>query len=95
MTLLEPTIAPLAAEIVVLPSAYVLRRLQLTSPVADTVATVGALEVHATALVMFRGAPFEYVPVPVAVICSVPPFGISQFSPDECGVTVIDCSTGA
>lgn len=57
--LLEPTIAPLVAEIVELPSAYVLRRLQLTSPVADTVATFSVLEVQVTVLVIFRGAPYE------------------------------------
>ena len=41
--------------------------MQLTSPVADTVATFRVLEVQVTALVIFRGAPYEEVPV--AVIC--------------------------
>jgi hypothetical protein len=41
--------------------------LQLRSPVADTVATDVELEDHVTRLVIFRGAPKEYVPV--AVIC--------------------------
>jgi hypothetical protein len=65
--LLEPVVVPLVAEIVVLPSEYVYRRLQLNTPVADTVATYVELEVHVTRLVMFRGGPEEYVPV--AVIC--------------------------
>ena len=65
--LLEPVVAPLVAEMVVLPSEYEYRRLQRKSPVADTVATVGALDVQVTALVIFRDGPYEYVPV--AVIC--------------------------
>ena len=65
--LLEPVVVPLVAEMIVLPSEYEYRRLQRKSPVADTVATVGALEVQVTALVILRGGPFEYVPV--AVIC--------------------------
>jgi hypothetical protein len=55
--LLEPVVVPLVAEIVELPSAYEYRRLQLRSPVADTVATYVELEVHVTRLVIFRGAP--------------------------------------
>jgi hypothetical protein len=65
--LLDPVVVPLVAEMVVLPSAYEYRRLQLKSPVADTVATLVELEVHETRLVMFRVGPYEYVPV--AVIC--------------------------
>jgi hypothetical protein len=55
--LLEPVVVPLVAEIVTLPSAYEYRRLQLKSPVVDTVATVVELEVHVTRPVIFRGAP--------------------------------------
>jgi hypothetical protein len=52
-------VAPIVAEIVVLPSADVYRRLQLKSPVADTLATVGALEPQVAALVTFCGGPYE------------------------------------
>ena len=67
MILAEPVVVPIVAEILVLPSESEYRRLQLKSPVAETVATVGALELHAAELVTFRGGPDEYVPV--AVIC--------------------------
>jgi len=59
VTLLEPVVVPLLAEIVVLPSEFVLRRLQVSSPVVDTVATDVELELHVTRLVIFRGAPME------------------------------------
>ncbi len=84
---------PIVAEIVALPSAYENRRLQLTSPAADTVAMLVALERQAAVLVTFCNGPYEYVPV--AVICRVPPFGISHVSPDDLGVTEMDWSTGA
>ena len=65
--LLEPFVVPILAETVVLPSAEVNRCLHLKIPVADTVATLDALELHVATLVTFCGGPYEYVPV--AVIC--------------------------
>ena len=81
---------PIVAEIVAIPSKYDVRRLQLTSPAADTVATLGGLELQAAALVTFCGGPDEYVPM--AVICRVPPLGISPYHFD---VTEMYWSTGA
>ena len=90
MTVVEPVMAPLVAEIVALWSNQVVGALQLTSPAADTVATPGALDVHAATRVRFCGGPFEYVPV--AVSCSDPRAGISG---GHAGVTAMDLSTGA
>jgi hypothetical protein len=83
-------VVPIVAEIFAMASKYDVRRLQLTSPAADTVATLDALELQAAALVIFFGGPNEYVPV--AVICRVPPL---EISPYELDVTEMDWSTGA
>jgi hypothetical protein len=57
--LLVPLVVPIVAETVVFPSAHVNRRLQLKSPFADTVATLGALELQVATLVTFCGGPYE------------------------------------
>ena len=63
--------------------------MQLTSP-ADTVATLKALEVQVAVAVTFLVAPDAKVPI--AVSCSLPPAGISQFF---AGVTLMYLSCGA
>jgi len=63
--------------------------LHVTSP-ADTVATVGALEVHVAVAVRFLVPPDAKVPI--AVSCTVPPGGISHSLE---GVTVMYFSCGA
>ena len=87
---IEPVLLPIVAEIKAIPSKYEVRRLQLTSPPADTVATLDGLELQAALPVTSCVGPNEYVPV--AIICRVPPLGIS---PDEFDVTEMDWSTGA
>jgi hypothetical protein len=63
--------------------------LQVTSPVADTVATLETLELHWTVFVMDRAGPEEKLPV--AVNCAVPPVGSVSCE----GAIVMDVSTGA
>ena len=63
--------------------------LQVTSPVADTVATLDTLELHWTVFVMDCAGPEEKLPV--AVNCALPPVG----SISCVGAIVMDLSTGA
>jgi hypothetical protein len=79
---------PLVAVIVAEPF-IVAPALQVTRPVADTVATLGTLELHWTVFVIVRAGPVEKFPV--AVNCAVPPVG----SVSCVGAIVMDLSTGA
>jgi hypothetical protein len=63
--------------------------LQVTRPVADTVATLETLELHWTVFVTVCAGPEEKVPV--AANCAVPPVG----SVSCVGAIVMDLSTGA
>jgi hypothetical protein len=89
---IDPVVEPIVAEIFALPSKYEFRRLQVTNPVAETVATVGALELQTAVAVTFCGGPNEYVAV--AVSWRVPPLEISH-DELELDVTLMDCNTGA
>ena len=84
----DPVMLPLAAEIVDEPLTVALA-LQVTTPVDDTVATVGALELHSTVFVMLCDGPDEKMPV--AVNCAVPPAGRVSGAGD----TTTELSTGA
>ena len=84
----DPVTLPLAAEIVDEPLIVALA-LQVTRPVDDTVATLGALELHCTELVRPCEGPEEKIPV--AVNCAVPPVG----SVNGAGDTTTELSTGA
>ena len=79
----EPLIAPKAASIVVCPTATA-----VASPVVLIVATPGADELHAAALVTLCVLASLYVPV--AVNCCVANTMIKAFA----GVTVIDSNAG-
>ena len=63
--------------------------MQVTSPVADTVATLETLELHWTVFV--RGCVGPEEKLPVAVNCAVPPVG----SVSCVGAIVMDWSAGA
>jgi hypothetical protein len=88
VTPIEPLTLPLAAEIVADPFTVAVA-LQVTRPVADTLATLGTLELHTTALV--RGCEGPDEKSPVAVSCAVPPVG----SVNAAGATAMELSTGA
>ena len=79
---------PLAAVIVAEPF-IVAPALQVTRPVADTVATLETLELHWTVFVIVCAGPEEKLPV--AANCAVPPVG----SVSCVGAIVMDWSTGA
>jgi hypothetical protein len=84
----DPVTLPLVAEIVDEPLTVALP-LQVTSPVDDTVATLGTLELHCTELVRPCEGPEEKTPV--AVNCAVPPVGRVSGEGD----TTTEVSTGA
>ena len=84
----DPVTLPLAAVIVEEPF-IVAAALQVTSPVADTVATLDTLELHWTVFVIVCAGPEEKLPV--AANCAVPPVA----SVSCVGAIVMDVSTGA
>jgi hypothetical protein len=85
----DPVTLPLVAEIVAEPLTVALA-LQVTRPVDDTVATIGAVELHCTELV--RGCEGPEEKMPVAVNCAVPPAGRVSGAGDD---TTTEVSTGA
>jgi hypothetical protein len=87
VTPIDALMLPLVAVIVAEPVS-VAPALQVTRPVADTVATLETLELHRTAL---RGCAGPEEKLPVAINCAVPPVG----SVSRVGAIVIDVSTGA
>jgi hypothetical protein len=87
-TLIDALMLPLVAVIVEEPF-IVAPGLQVTRPVADTVATLGTLERHWTVFVTLCAGPEEKLPV--AVNCAVPPVGRVSCM----GAIVMDFSTGA
>lgn len=88
VTLTDTLMLPLVALIVAEPF-IVAAALQVTRPVADTVATLETLELHWTVLVMSCAGPEEKFPV--AANCTVPPVG----SVSCVGAIAMDLSTGA
>jgi hypothetical protein len=88
VTLIDALMLPLAAVIVEEPF-IVAPALQVTRPVADTVATLKTLEIHWTVFVIACAGPEEKVPV--AANCAVLPVG----SMSCVGAIVMDRSTGA
>jgi hypothetical protein len=88
VTLIDALMLPLVAAIVEVPF-IVAPALQVTRPVADTVATFETLELHCTVFVTFCVGPDEKLPV--AANCAVPPVG----SVSCVGEIVMDLSTGA
>jgi hypothetical protein len=88
VTPIDTLMLPLAAVIVEEPF-IVAPALQVTRPVADTVATLGTLELHWTAFVMTCAGPEEKLPV--AANCAVPPVG----SVSCVGAIMMALSTGA
>lgn len=87
-TPIDALMPPLVAVIVDDPF-IVAPALQVTRPIADTVATLGTLELHCTAFVIVCAGPEEKLPV--AANCAVPPVG----SVSCVGAIVMDWSTGA
>jgi hypothetical protein len=71
-TLIDALMLPLVAVIVAAPF-IVAAALQVTRPVADTVATLDTLELHCTVFVIVCAGPEEKLPV--AANCAVPPVG--------------------
>jgi hypothetical protein len=90
LTVIDPVVVPIVAEILALWPPHDLKRWQVTRPVADTVAKFVALELQVAVLVTFCTTPLPYVAV--AVSCNVPPQRICEG--DE-GVTTMDSITGA
>lgn len=88
VTLIDALMLPLAAVIVEEPF-IVAPALQVTRPVADTVATLETLEIHWTVFVIGCAGPEEKLPV--AANCAVLPVG----SMSCVGAIVMDWSTGA
>lgn len=88
VTPIDALTLPLAA--VMVEDPFIVKpALQFTRPVADTVATLGTLELHCTVFVMGCAGPDEKLPV--AVNCAVPPVGSVSCE----GASVMDLSTGA
>jgi uncharacterized membrane protein len=83
----DPVMLPLVAEIIDEPLTVALA-LQVTRPVDDTVATLGALELHCTEV---RPCMSPVEKTPVAVNCAVPPVGRVNGE----GETTTEVSTGA
>jgi hypothetical protein len=90
VTVTDPVVAPIVAEILALWSPRELKRWHVTRPFADTVATLVALELQVAVVVTFCTDPLPYVAV--AVSCSVPP---QRISPGEEGVIAMDLIVGA
>jgi hypothetical protein len=88
VTPIDELMLPLVALIVAEPF-IVAAALQVTRPVADTVATLETLELHWTPFVMSCTGPEEKLPA--AANCAVPPVG----SVSCVGAIVMDLSTGA
>jgi hypothetical protein len=88
VTPMDALMLPLVALIVEMPF-IVAPALQVTTPVADTVATLETLELHWTLFVRDCAGPEEKLPV--AANCAVAPLG----SMSCVGAIVMDLSTGA
>jgi hypothetical protein len=88
VTPIDALMLPLVAVIVAEPF-IVAPAVQVTRPVADTVATLETLELHWTVFVSGCAGPEEKLPV--AANCAVPPVG----SVSCVGAIVMDWSTGA